>query len=760
MAKNFGFNIGGGGIADLVATPKITPIRSGQFAPTPQRRTTTEKDPKKQLLGALLGTAAPFAADAALKGLGSLTGLEFYRDSPLATQAQVSTPKELQGPPPIGSTPEEIRQALKRQRFEEIDRTMPQIKTPQTKTGLGNILSTALQYAPAFALAGDDDDGSASAFITAANAARKLDAATEKAGVDAAVKREQSRATAFAGVKPELEELTVNTFRQPDPKRNYFVNYQTMALRDKNGVTWIRSNGLDDFDLDQSGNKVEKGRYYRNPKAAILDGESAAVETKPFQDVQNPDILLQGRIEKISTPDGQETTQITFQDPLNLDKRVTLEEMTKRGYNLTTSIDRFELRPIPSSKKTPAQEQLETDVAKQLNIKALGLAAQAVLDPLMEGVRMVPNADGVLVPDPKSFNNGITSAVPQKIAGVVDSVQRNIINFGDELKKLGITDSSGITAVDSYSSSRLKDDDSALNAAALIAANSKFEAIFADGSSTDADKRAASAQLARLLSRLQSSAVDQDSTLSSLFGGENFLVRDEKRLQEYLNKQGLFAANQIRLAYMAAAAQGEKGRSLSDKDIAFFMATLGFDSGNAEVVSRNVGQFVYQEILKYDQDGGKSSIRRELEGLDQKSEEERELYLREKISEFGSKFRINQDALERLRSETDPKKRQDLVFEIQNKLNDVTGGVGTRFYGFNPKYGIFVPKTLANNFKNDFLLKRLNKYLDQLGYDFVTGTDRMYSGTGQSSSNVVSPTVPDKEKQKDDPVRGLLGGPS
>ena len=34
MAKNFGFNIGGGGIADLVATPKISPIRSGQFAPT------------------------------------------------------------------------------------------------------------------------------------------------------------------------------------------------------------------------------------------------------------------------------------------------------------------------------------------------------------------------------------------------------------------------------------------------------------------------------------------------------------------------------------------------------------------------------------------------------------------------------------------------------------------------------------------------------------------------------------------------------
>jgi hypothetical protein len=188
------------------------------------------------------------------------------------------------------------------------------------------------------------------------------------------------------------------------------------------------------------------------------------------------------------------------------------------------------------------------------------------------------------------------------------------------------------------------------------------------------------------------------------------------------------------------------------------MATLGFDSGNAEVVSRNVGQFVYQEILKYDQDGGKSAIARELEGLDQKSEEERELYLREKNSQFGSKFRINKGALETLRLETDPKKRQELIIEIQDKLNDATGGIGTEFYGFNSKYGIFVPRTLAGNFKNDFLLERLNKYLDQLGYDFVTGTDRMYSGTGRSANNVVSPTVPDTQtsKDKNDSVRAEL----
>ena len=189
------------------------------------------------------------------------------------------------------------------------------------------------------------------------------------------------------------------------------------------------------------------------------------------------------------------------------------------------------------------------------------------------------------------------------------------------------------------------------------------------------------------------------------------------------------------------------------------MATLGFDSGNAEVVSRNVGQFVYQRILQYDQKNQRGATFRALEGLEEKSEEEKEQYLRRLNSSLSSRFQINKGALEELRLETDPEKRQQLIHRIEDKINDVTAGVGTRFYGFNSKYGVFVPKTLASQVKNDFLLQRLNKYLDQLGYDFVTGTDRMYSGTGQSANNVVSPTVPDKEKQKDDPVRGLLGKP-
>ena len=757
---NFGFNIGGGdgGIANLVQAPKVTPVRSVQFAPTPRPQIQRdEKDPKKQILGALLGTAAPFAADAVLEGLGSLTGLDFFEADPVAQKAERSLTAPDEAAPVIGGlTEEELKQRLREQRIREIQSALPSLSAKR-KTGLGNVASSLLQFAPALALSGDEDDGSAGAFISAANAARKLDAATERAELDAAIRRSQSRAAELAKVDPKLTQKTVNTFYQPDPKRELFTNYQTSALQDENGVTWVRSNGIQNFDIDPSGNFVKKGRYYRNPKASILDGESAAVDTKPFQDTETG-LLLQGRIEKITKPDGQETVQITFQDPLDLNERVTLEEMKIRGRNLTSNIEGFELRPFPSSKKNPLQIEFEEDAAEIANIDALGLAAQAVLDPLMKNVKMIRGEDGIL--KPTNFNNGITSAVPQTLAGVVDSVQRNVVNFGNTLNQLGITDDKGVSAVDSYNLGRLKEDDSALNAAALVAANSRFEAVFAanPGNSTREieERRAASADLSRVIMRLTTSAKDQDSLLEGMFGGQNFLVKDQQNLQEYLNKQGLFAANQIRLAYMAAAAQGEKGRSLSDKDIAFFMATLGFDSGNAEVVSRNVGQFVYQRVLSFDQKKQRGSTARELATLDQKSEEERELYLRQLNSRVAGKFRVNVGTLEDIRKETDPEKRQQLVYDVLDRMNKNTAGNALTHFAFNPKYGVFVPRTLASKFQKEYLLERLNTYLGQLGYDYRTGTDMMYSSTA-SSAATVDEKDEDKPKRKNDPVRALLG---
>ena len=51
--SNFGFNVtgGGGGLANLVQAPKVTPARALQFTATPRLQTQRdEKDPKKQIV--------------------------------------------------------------------------------------------------------------------------------------------------------------------------------------------------------------------------------------------------------------------------------------------------------------------------------------------------------------------------------------------------------------------------------------------------------------------------------------------------------------------------------------------------------------------------------------------------------------------------------------------------------------------------------------------------------------------------------------
>ena len=83
-ANNFGFNIGKGGISDLFKQVEVKPVRGVQFAPTPRLPREREKDAKKGIQGALLGAISPLLAEASIRGLGKLPGLErlLYQKSP------------------------------------------------------------------------------------------------------------------------------------------------------------------------------------------------------------------------------------------------------------------------------------------------------------------------------------------------------------------------------------------------------------------------------------------------------------------------------------------------------------------------------------------------------------------------------------------------------------------------------------------------------------------------------------------------------
>jgi len=66
------------------------------------------------------------------------------------------------------------------------------------------------------------------------------------------------------------------------------------------------------------------------------------------------------------------------------------------------------------------------------------------------------------------------------------------------------------------------------------------------------------------------------------------------------NRLKLIAA-QLQMAYMAAAASGQTGRTLSDRDLAFFLQIVGFDiASDAQAVANTAMSFLDKTINRFD----------------------------------------------------------------------------------------------------------------------------------------------------------------
>ena len=571
MAKNFGFNIGGGGIADLVAAPKVNPIRSGQFAPTPQFRRDT-KEPKKQITGALLGAASPFLAEAGIAGLAKIPGLENLLFEPKAEREEkFGTVKDPDSGVMLGPSP---YMQEREKRSKQVDASLKSLPLPQQKTLLGKGLTELLSFAPALAL-GDDDDGSVAAFISAAQAGKKLEGALDEQRLKAYLARETKRGELKADVGDFDRKISYSAVLQDDGSFAP-VKRQVLISPDK-ATRYVMSQGdaAVDFIYGEDGNEVPvpRGQYFVREELTLDDNDPGKPDKVKLLDTNTSQIGY-GTVEYMQTPQGRDS-RIVLQDPRN--RRGTNEFTTtaslKEEFGDNWVPYDQELADLDAREKGDPQVfktfegRLDREVA---TFEVAGIASQII------PIAMRAENDDRLLTD--------VGAVPgflDKLRKEINAAYNIIGNSGRTVQQI-IYDEGQETG-------------SSVSMGKLLIASQNYSQVMNTPGATDAEKEAAKQGLVSALKVVQTRAIDQ--------GADNSLTAldlDSNDFQQLIVDRGMLAAGQLRLAYAAAAADGQTGTSLSDKDVINFLAQLGFGDKNAELVGKKLTGFVVNRLQNFD----------------------------------------------------------------------------------------------------------------------------------------------------------------
>ena len=141
-------------------------------------------------------------------------------------------------------------------------------------------------------------------------------------------------------------------------------------------------------------------------------------------------------------------------------------------------------------------------------------------------------------------------------------------------------------------------------------------------------------------------------------------------ITEVASNRVILKALQIQMAYMAAATAGQTGRTLSDKDLAFFLTAIGFgESSNAKVVKRGMASFIGDMVMTQPT---RDTFTREFI----RSPEAVNNYLRDELRVSGSMLNKIEN------SKTSPEERKILVSRVNAEIQDKIGN--TRFIRFDP----------------------------------------------------------------------------
>ena len=192
------------------------------------------------------------------------------------------------------------------------------------------------------------------------------------------------------------------------------------------------------------------------------------------------------------------------------------------------------------------------------------------------------------------------------------------------------------------------DRQSAVSMSNLLLAANNFSQTQSNSNATQVDIDAARDQLVSALKVVQARAKEQGATGSFID-----MDLEGKGFQDLIEKRGLLAAGQLRLAYAAAAADGQTGTSLSDRDVTNFLSQLGFGDTNAKLIGKKITNFVVGRFQTFDE--------REFRNLSNNARTHTDIDVRETDNYLSGTFGVSRSDLNALRDTERSSKIQERI---------------------------------------------------------------------------------------------------
>lgn len=788
MANNFGFNIGGGGIANLVQAPKVTPVRSVQFAPTPQRRQkVTEKDPKDNILAAIVGSLAPAAVDSGLEYLAKksdfIDNLLYKPDALTRQEYGVATPmtgagtsianinqvkkntleNTLGGGRPLTddqyealednaildklnigqydagiSNPRQVEEARLRRR---VERALPSSRAPRQETLLGRGLKTALSYAPAMAFA-DEDDGSVASYISALGAGSKLDSALDSTRLDNFLKRETERGKALLDVGNFDDVMGNGAVVRAGSNTPVTVRRRMKVSPDKT-IQYILSQGDAEVDVvtaaDGTQVPVKAGEYYVKPEFVL--------DTTKLKEPEHIELLVTdeadpkkstGQVRYRLDENGQTVGELFVVDYLNDGKLTSVSEMNELYGDVW-------IKPGPGFGYKEREFERKAGAPKWMENRDLATSAlQNSLNPLrtlskisLRAIGWDENTGTIIEaneePDLFSTAGGL--------GPLVEDLKREATSaFGFVNSLLQDTQKRSAYSV-------IRDSQQAASQSNKYGSNVNYFAgviesqIAYDEAIESGDTSAINSsrkEYRQALRRFRDNVSDQGGDVSNFAGLD---LDNNASWNKTAVDRAAILSSQLKLAYASAAQDGSTGVALSDRDVNNYLEQIGFGYKNPFTVVDKVQTAFNNLVGNFDNNLTPRTLAKKSNENTPEAIQDLDIHMRS--------YGIPQRQLDQLRDLSKPlEERQALYSDVMDKVNRRAGSLGSSHFYYDPANGRIKFRGVQHIMRNlyptqlEYFENNLLRYSKTNLDEIVEGVDRRYGIADPSAQNPADQSSP------------------